>query len=61
MAYTKPGLRERLKNQIMSGSKGGKPGRNLAQRALDPPHAGGAGHAADAEIDLAGGGCSDMG
>ena len=27
MAYTKPELRERLKNRIKAGSKGGKPGR----------------------------------
>jgi hypothetical protein len=27
MAYTKPELRERLKNQIKAGSKGGKPGQ----------------------------------
>ncbi len=33
MAYTKPGLRERLKNQIMSGSKGGKPGQWSARKA----------------------------
>jgi hypothetical protein len=33
MAYTKPGLRERLKNQIMAGSKGGKPGQWSARKA----------------------------
>ena len=33
MAYTKLGLRERLKNQIMSGSKGGKPGQWSARKA----------------------------
>ena len=33
MAYTKAGLRERLKNQIMSGSKGGKPGQWSARKA----------------------------
>jgi hypothetical protein len=33
MAYTNPGLRERLKNQIMSGSKGGKPGQWSARKA----------------------------
>ena len=33
MAYTKPGLHERLKNQIMSGSKGGKPGQWSARKA----------------------------
>ena len=33
MAYTKPGLREHLKNQIMSGSKGGKPGQWSARKA----------------------------
>jgi len=27
MSYTKPELRERLKNQIKAGSKGGKPGQ----------------------------------
>lgn len=33
MAYTKPQLRERLKNQIMGGSKGGKPGQWSARKA----------------------------
>lgn len=33
MAYTKPSLRERLKNQIMAGSKGGKPGQWSARKA----------------------------
>jgi hypothetical protein len=33
MAYTKPELRERLKNQIMQGSKGGKPGQWSARKA----------------------------
>lgn len=33
MAYTKAALRERLKNQIMSGSKGGKPGQWSARKA----------------------------
>ena len=33
MAYTKPALRERLKNQIMAGSKGGKPGQWSARKA----------------------------
>lgn len=33
MAYTKPELRERLKNQIMSSSKGGKPGQWSARKA----------------------------
>jgi len=27
MAYTKPELRERLKDKIMAGSSGGKPGQ----------------------------------
>lgn len=31
--YTKSALRERLKNQIMSGSKGGKPGQWSARKA----------------------------
>ena len=25
--YTKPALRERIKNRVMAGSKGGKPGQ----------------------------------
>lgn len=33
MSYTKPALRERLKNQIMSGGKGGKPGQWSARKA----------------------------
>lgn len=33
MAYSKPELRNRLKNQIMSGSKGGKPGQWSARKA----------------------------
>lgn len=33
MAYTKPGLRERLKNQIMAGSKGGNSGQWSARKA----------------------------
>lgn len=33
MAYTKPELRERLKNKIMAGSKGGKPGQWSARKA----------------------------
>ncbi len=33
MAYTKAALRERLKNQIMAGSKGGKPGQWSARKA----------------------------
>jgi len=33
MAYTKPALRERLKNQIMSGTKGGKAGQWSARKA----------------------------
>tara|TARA_R100000406_G_scaffold66115_1_gene46742 strand:+ start:1912 stop:2163 length:252 start_codon:yes stop_codon:yes gene_type:complete len=31
--YTKPGLRERIKNRIMAGSKGGKPGQWSARKA----------------------------
>lgn len=31
--YSKPALRERLKNQIMSGSKGGRPGQWSARKA----------------------------
>jgi hypothetical protein len=34
MAYTKPELRERLKNEIKAGSKGGKPGQWSAVKAL---------------------------
>jgi hypothetical protein len=33
MAYTKPGLRERIKNSVMAGSKGGKPGQWSARKA----------------------------
>lgn len=33
MAYTKPSLRERLKEKIMSGSKGGDPGEWSARKA----------------------------
>ena len=33
MAYTKTSLRERLKNQIMAGSKGGNPGQWSARKA----------------------------
>jgi Family of unknown function (DUF5872) len=33
MAYTKPELRERIKNQVMAGSKGGKPGQWSARKA----------------------------
>lgn len=33
MSYTKPELRERLKNKIMSGSKGGDPGEWSARKA----------------------------
>lgn len=33
MAYTKPKLRERLKDKIMSGSKGGKSGQWSARKA----------------------------
>jgi hypothetical protein len=33
MAYNKPELRNRLKNQIMAGSKGGKPGQWSARKA----------------------------
>jgi hypothetical protein len=32
-AYTKPGLRERIKNQVMAGSDGGKPGQWSARKA----------------------------
>ena len=31
--YTKPELRERIKNRIMKGSKGGKPGQWSARKA----------------------------
>jgi hypothetical protein len=33
MAYTKPKLRERIKNEVMAGSKGGKPGQWSARKA----------------------------
>lgn len=33
MAYTKPGLREQIKDRIMAGSKGGKPGQWSARKA----------------------------
>ena len=33
MSYTKPELRERIKNRIMAGSKGGKPGQWSARKA----------------------------
>lgn len=33
MKYTKPDLRERLKRQIMAGSKGGRPGQWSARKA----------------------------
>jgi hypothetical protein len=33
MNYTKPDLRERLKRQIMAGSKGGRPGQWSARKA----------------------------
>jgi len=33
MAYTKPGLRERIKDAVMRGSKGGKPGQWSARKA----------------------------
>lgn len=33
MAYTKPELREKIKNRIMAGSKGGKPGQWSARKA----------------------------
>ena len=33
MAYTKPELRERLKDRIMAGSKGGDPGQWSARKA----------------------------
>lgn len=33
MAYTNPGLRERIKNRVMAGSKGGKPGQWSARKA----------------------------
>ena len=33
MAYTKPQLRESIKNRIMAGSKGGRPGQWSARKA----------------------------
>ncbi len=33
MSYTKPELRERIKNRIMAGSKGGNPGQWSARKA----------------------------
>jgi len=33
MSYTKPQLREKIKNRIMAGSKGGKPGQWSARKA----------------------------
>jgi hypothetical protein len=33
MAYTKPEMRERIKDRIMSGSKGGKPGQWSGRKA----------------------------
>ena len=33
MSYTKPELRERIKERIMAGSKGGKPGQWSARKA----------------------------
>ena len=33
MAYTNPAKRERIKNRIMAGSKGGKPGQWSARKA----------------------------
>ena len=33
MAYTKSSLRERIKNRIMAGSKGGKPGQWSARKS----------------------------
>lgn len=33
MAYTKPSLRERIKNRIMAGTKGGKAGQWSARKA----------------------------
>jgi hypothetical protein len=31
--YTKPGLRERIKDRVMASSKGGKPGQWSARKA----------------------------
>lgn len=33
MTYTKPGLRDRIKREVMAGSKGGKPGQWSARKA----------------------------
>ena len=33
MAYTNPGMRERIKNRILAGDKGGKPGQWSARKA----------------------------
>jgi len=33
MAYTKPGLRDRIKREVTAGSKGGKPGQWSARKA----------------------------
>lgn len=33
MPYTNPGMRERIKNRVMAGSKGGKPGQWSARKA----------------------------
>jgi UTP:GlnB (protein PII) uridylyltransferase len=33
MAYTKPSLRERIKNEVMADSKGGKPGQWSARKS----------------------------
>lgn len=33
MAYTNPSLRNRIKNQVMAGSQGGKPGQWSARKA----------------------------
>ena len=33
MAYTKPSLRERIKNEVMAGSKGGNPGQWSARKS----------------------------
>jgi hypothetical protein len=33
VTYTNPGMRERIKNRIMAGSKGGKPGQWSARKA----------------------------
>ena len=33
MSYTKPGLRESIKNRVLAGSKGGRPGQWSARKA----------------------------